>query len=70
MKKLDLTHISMDELRKDKDDSFGDIMTCQALIKLGRTEEGGIDLEDRIARNQKTIVIIDAEIKRRSGYTQ
>lgn len=65
MKKLDLTHISMEELRKDKDDSYGDIMTCQALIKLGRIEEGGLDLKKRIIANEGFIVMIDAEIKRR-----
>ena len=54
------------ELRKNLDDSYEDIMTCEAALKLGITTYS-IDrsVQERLDANKKIVKIIEKELARR-----
>ena len=50
---------------KDKHEAYGDLLACEAALKLGITESAGIDVKYRLEENKKQIVIMETELKRR-----
>lgn len=53
------------ELKSDLDDSYADIMNCEAALKLGITQHNGYDIQERLDRNKRFIEVITAELERR-----
>ena len=63
----DITKISKEELMRDLDDSYGDLLTCKAALKLGIEDYTGGSTRDRIETNLKIIDRIETELKRRGN---
>lgn len=63
---MDITKIPKDELRKDLDETYGDIIDCEAALKLGiKTYGNGKSVKERLEANQSIRAKIEAELKRR-----
>ena len=64
----DIMTIPDAELKKDLDETFGDILTCQAALKLGiETYANGESVRRRLDTNEKIKDKIEAELKRRAS---
>jgi len=62
---MDIKTISTDELLKDLDESYGDIINCEAALKIGITNYSGGSVRERLLTNQKIVDAIKCELKRR-----
>jgi len=60
---MDIKIIPIDELLKDLDCSFADVLNCEAALKLGVTNYSGGSIADRLLTNQKIIERIKRELK-------
>ena len=64
---IDIKTISNVELKKDLDDSYEDILNCEAALKLGITEYSSGTVLDRLNKNKQFVKRITDEIKRRES---
>lgn len=63
---IDITKLPLEELETDRQDSIDDIENCRKSLQLGIIDYSGGCVACRMRRNREFIVIIDAELKRRS----
>lgn len=61
----DITLISEEELRKDLEDSYKDILDCEAALKLGLKTYSGGSIHSRLIANKYFVKVIAAELNRR-----
>ena len=63
---VDITTIPEEELRKDLEESYSDIMTCEAALRVGVTVYGdGKSVSERLRVNRWLVEKISAELSRR-----
>ena len=62
---MDIKLISTEELKKDRDESFKDIIDCKNALAWGVYKYSGGNVTDRIEVNQKIIIKIEEELKLR-----
>jgi len=55
-----------DELEKDKQEAYADILACEAALHLGIKHDGKYDIKYRLEENKKQIRIIESEQTRRN----
>ena len=61
----DITTIPEEELRKDLQDSYADILACESALKLGITSYSGGSVQKRLDANKHFVQVISAELERR-----
>ena len=62
---MDIKKIPIEELQKDRDESFADIKVCKLAIIIGVTTYSGGLVEERLDINKKIVEKIDEELKTR-----
>ena len=62
---IDIKTIPDNELRKDLDDSYEDVVNCTNALKAGATNYSGGSIQERLDKNKQFIKVIETEIKRR-----
>lgn len=62
---MDITKISLDKLKKDKEDSLQDITVCKNVLAFGVRKYPGESIKERLDTNKKIVAKITAELKRR-----
>lgn len=62
---IDITKIPEEELRKDLEDSYADILACEAALRLGLESYSGGKVEHRLNSNKYFVEVITAELQRR-----
>lgn len=61
----DITEIPENKLLKDKDESYKDIINCEAVLKIGVKNYSGGSVLERLNVNKEIINKIDNELDRR-----
>ena len=64
---IDIKTIPTDELEKDLEDSYKDIITCEAALSLGIELYSCGRVKERLEANRGFVEVITAELKRRNG---
>ena len=60
-----ISEIPEEELRSDLEDSYQDVIHCEAALKLGITSYSGGSVQSRLDANKHFIEVITAELSRR-----
>lgn len=63
---IDITTIPEDELRKDLEDSYADILACKAVLRVGITTTKSGNVQTRLDANNHFVEVISAELARRN----
>jgi hypothetical protein len=61
----DISNIPEEELRKDLQDSYADIIACEAAMRIGVETYSGGSVQKRLNANRGFIKVIEAELARR-----
>lgn len=61
----DITTIPEEKLRQDLQDSYGDIIACEAALRIGVKTYSGGSVQKRLDANRGFIKVIEAELSRR-----
>lgn len=61
----DITKIPEEELRKDLEDSYADIINCEAALLVSITSYSGGSVQERLDANKGFIEAISVELARR-----
>ena len=64
---MNIEKIPTEELRTDREESIIDIRDCRFALSMGKKKYSGGRIADRLETNQKIIVKIDKELKRREA---
>ncbi|MCK4958674.1 MAG: hypothetical protein KAT00_04730 [Planctomycetes bacterium] len=64
---MDIMKIPTDELRRDLDETYGDIITCEAALRLGITRYPSGSVRERLETNEKIKDYIKKELARREA---
>jgi len=62
---VDITTIPEEQLRKDLEESYADIMACEAALRIGVTTYSGGSMQKRLDANRGFIKAIEKELARR-----
>ena len=64
---MDITKISIDALKKDKEASLQDIITCETALGFGVCQYSGGSVRERLNVNKEIVEKIDKELLRRKN---
>ena len=64
---LDIKLIPLDELIADRDASEKDIEICRTAISIGITKYSAGEVQERLDTNERIVIKINEEIKRRES---
>ena len=64
---MDITKISIEDLKKDKQESLEDIIVCEDALKINVRHYSGGSVQDRLDVNKRIVVKIDKELLRRES---
>jgi hypothetical protein len=62
---MNIANIPTAELLKDLDDSYADLLACEAALTLGIVMHNGMSIQYRLDANKHFIEVIMAELKLR-----
>ena len=62
----DIKTIPDNELKKDLDDSYKDVLDCTTALRVGVVDYSGGSVQEQLDKNKQFIKVIEAEIQRRN----
>jgi hypothetical protein len=66
----DISHVPLQELYDDREDSLADIVLCERALAMGISVHGaGYSTQERLDTNRAIVDMIDVELKRRGEPT-